>query len=98
MMAVQIVIAPPFTNCRVVISLLPYGVLSPLQAQIDLALSPNRLTLPDALLKIDFNVVRQLEIDISSSQQVSRFMNMAGGGIEILIYGRVPIEALRRVR
>jgi RHS repeat-associated protein len=74
------------------------GMLSPLQAQIDLALSPNRPTLPDALFRIDLNAVRQLGIGISNPQQVSRFMNMPGGGVEILLHGDVPIKALTRVR
>ena len=75
----------------------PAGNLSPLQAQIDLALRPNR-PLPDAVFRIDLNEVRRFGIEVGNPQQVGRAFNMPGGGTEVIIRGPVPPSALQRVR
>ena len=75
----------------------PNGSLSPLQAQLDLALPPNR-GLPDALFRIDLNQVRQLGIEFSNPQQIGRQFNLPGGGTEVIIYGPIPPSALKQVR
>jgi len=73
------------------------GNLSPLQAQIDLALKPNR-GLPDATFRVDLNKVRELGIGVSNPRQVSRAFNQPGGGSEIIINGNIPPSALTRVK
>ncbi len=75
----------------------PQSNFSPLQAQIDLALPPNR-GLPNAAFEIDAGKLRQLGIDVPAPTQVGRSFNMPGGGLEVPIEGRVPAEALRRIR
>lgn len=77
--------------------LTPQGNLSPLQAQIDLALPPNR-GLPNALFEVDVGKLRQLGIDVPAPSQVGRSFNMPGGGLEVPIDSRIPAEALRRLR
>jgi len=75
----------------------PRGDLSPLQAQIDLALPPNR-GLPDALFEIDVPTLRRMGIDVPASTPVYRNYNMPGGGLENVFDVRIPPEAIRRVR
>ncbi len=75
----------------------PQGNLSPLQAQIDLALPPNR-GLPNALFEVDVGRLRQLGIDVPAPSQVGRNFNLPGGGLEVPINRAIPPEALRRVR
>lgn len=54
------------------------GELSPLQAQLDLALSPNR-GLPNALLRIDLAGLRAAGYEIPEVTTVGRSFNMPGG-------------------
>ena len=75
----------------------PNSTLSPLQAQLDLALPPNR-GLPGAVFEINAGGLRQAGISVSQPQQVGRMFNMPGGGQEVLIKGNVPPEYLRRIR
>jgi hypothetical protein len=56
------------------------GDLSPLQAQIDLALPPNR-GLTDTILRIDLNGLRNAGYDIPEFMQVGRMFNIPGGGV-----------------
>lgn len=58
------------------------GELSPLQAHIDLALSPNR-GLPDVILRIDLNGLRAAGYEIPKPTSVARSNNMPGGGYEM---------------
>ncbi len=58
------------------------GELSPLQAHIDLALSPNR-GLPDVILRIDLNGLRAAGYEIPKPTPVARSNNMPGGGYEM---------------
>ncbi len=72
--------------------------LSPLQAQIDLALPPNR-GLPDALFEIDLAGLLAEGIRVTGPRRVGRWYNMPGGGVEILIHAsRVEPRFLRRIR
>ena len=75
----------------------PNGILSPLQAQIDLALPPNR-GLPIHLIEIDVSTLRQLGYTVPRGGQVGRAYNMPGGGCEVVFPGRIPPAALRLVR
>jgi len=75
----------------------PDGTLSPLQAQIDLALPPNR-GLPNHLIEIDVGILRKLGIPIPRGGQVGRDYNMPGGGCEVVFPDRIPPAALRVVR
>ncbi len=77
--------------------LTPDGSLSPLQAQLDLAIPPNR-GLPDALFEVDVQTLRRLGIDVPAPSQVGRSFNLPGGGQETLIDSLIPPEALRRIR
>lgn len=77
--------------------LTPQGDLRPLQAQIDLALPPNR-GLPNALFEVDVGKLVRLGIDVPASSQVGRSFNMPGGGLEVPIESRIPAELLRRIR
>jgi hypothetical protein len=58
------------------------GALSPLQAQIDLALPPNR-GLPGAILSIDLEAMRAAGYEIPTPTRVGRSYNMPGGGYEM---------------
>ena len=69
----------------------PTGSLSPLQAQIDLALSPNR-GLTDAVLRMDLAGLRQAGAQIPEITQVGRSFNMPGGGYEMLFPYSIPPE------
>jgi hypothetical protein len=72
------------------------GTLSPLQAQVDLALSPNR-GLPDALLRIDLDGLRSAGYEIPDVTQVGRSFNMPGGGTEMQFPYSVPPNFLTPV-
>lgn len=74
----------------------PQGNLSPLQAQIGLALPPNR-GLPNAVSEIDVATLRRLGIDVPAPTQVGRSFNLPGGSLEVPILRNIPLEALRRV-
>ncbi len=75
----------------------PAGDLSPLQAQIDLALPPNR-GLPQHLLEIDVQTLREMGIKIPQGQRIARMYNMPGGGIQVVFPRKIPAAALRLVR
>ena len=75
----------------------PDGELSPLQAQIDLALPPNR-DLPGGLIRIDLAGLRQAGYDIPDVTQVGRSYNMPGGGYEMQFPYPIPPEFLKVVR
>jgi len=72
----------------------PNGKLSPLQAQIDLALPPNR-GLPDALIRVDLAGLRKAGYEIPRSNQVGRSFNMPGGGTEMQFPYAIPPEFLK---
>ena len=75
----------------------PDGTKSGLQAQIDLALPPNR-GVPNALMEIDTKTLQNMGIRIPNSTQVKRDFNMPGGGQETVFDTLIPPESLRRVR
>ena len=54
------------------------GELSPLQAQIDLALPPNR-GLPDAIIRINLAGLREAGYDLPPLRRVGRSYGMPGG-------------------
>jgi len=74
----------------------PDGGLSPLQAQIDLALPPNR-GLPGALVRIDVAGLRGAGYEIPKVTQVGRSFNMPGGGYEMQFPYSIPPEFLKVV-
>ncbi len=74
----------------------PDGSMSGSQAQIDLALPPNR-GLPDALLEVDTKTLQSADIEIPTPSQVGRDFNMPGGGQEVVFDSLIPPEAIRRV-
>ena len=69
------------------------GTLSPLQAQIELALPTNR-GLPDALVRIDLAGLRAAGYEIPGLTRVSGRFGLPGGGYEILFPYRVPPQFL----
>ena len=76
----------------------PNGSLSPLQAQIDLALSPNQ-GLRNALVRIDLARLRGAGYDIPKVTRIGRGFNMPGGDFEMVFKYRIPpkyIEVIRR--
>jgi hypothetical protein len=75
----------------------PNGVLSPLQAQIDLALSPNR-GLRDALLRVDLAGLRKAGYQIPEVTQAGRSFGMPGGGLEMQFPYAIPPEFIRVIR
>jgi hypothetical protein len=74
----------------------PNGELSPLQAQIDLALPPNR-GLPSAMVRINVAGLRSAGYDIPEVTQVGRSFNMPGGGWEMQFPYPTPPEFLKVV-
>lgn len=76
----------------------PSGRLSPLQAHIDLALTPNR-GLPDVLYRIDLAGLRRAGYEIPPIEQVARSVryNLPGGGSEILFPYRIPPQFIKLV-
>ena len=73
------------------------GNLSPLQAQIDLALPPNR-GLPQHLIEIDVQTLKNMGINVPQGQQITRMFNMPGGGTEVVFPHAIPPEALNVIR
>jgi hypothetical protein len=73
------------------------GDLSPLQAQIDLALAPNR-GLPDGLIRVDLAGLRAAGYDLPEFTQVGRSFNMPCGGTELQFPYAVPSQFLQVVR
>lgn len=67
------------------------GELSPLQAQIDLALPANR-GLPDLFLRIDLNGLRGAGYEVPNFTQAGRMFNMPGGGAELQFPYAIPPE------
>ncbi|HSF33186.1 MAG TPA: RHS repeat-associated core domain-containing protein, partial [Candidatus Tectomicrobia bacterium] len=56
------------------------GNLTPLQAQLDLALPPNR-GLPKHLIEIDIRTLTNMGVKVPREQSVTRMFNMPGGGL-----------------
>ena len=75
----------------------PIGNLSPLQAQIDLALPANR-GLPGHLVEIDVGTLQRMGVQVPEAGQVGRMFNMPGGGTEVMFPHAIPAEAIRVVR
>lgn len=73
------------------------GKLSPLQAQIDLALPPNR-GLRDAVVRVDLAGLRRAGYDVPDFTRVGRKFYMPGGGYEVQFPYAVPPEFVRVVR
>jgi hypothetical protein len=71
--------------------------LSPLQAQIDLALPPNR-GLSGALFEVDVAALRRAGFTVPEPTLVPRAFNMPGGGSEVILERAIPPELLRRIR
>jgi len=69
------------------------GGLSPLQAQLDLALQPNR-GLPGAVFRIDLEGLRGAGYKIPGVGRVARSFNMPGGGLEMQFPYEIPPEFL----
>ena len=74
----------------------PVGNLSPVQAQIELALSPNH-GYPSALFEIDTARLQQLGIRPIMRRRVMSTSTAAGGGIEIIFNQPIPPSALKLV-
>jgi len=73
------------------------GDLSPLQAQIDLALRPNR-GLPDTILRIDLKGMREAGYDIPQITPVERSFNMPGGGYEMKFPYPIPPQFISVIK
>jgi len=74
------------------------GSLTPIQAQIELALSPNR-GLPGALLEIDAAALQRAGIKPTfGPARVLPTGNAPGGGVEIIFGEQIPAEFIKRVR
>ncbi len=67
----------------------PRGTLTPLQAQLDLALPPNR-GLPNTVIRIDLSGLRQAGYKIPEVTQVARSYSMPGGGVEMRFPYTIP--------
>jgi len=75
----------------------PAGNLSPVQAQIELALPPNR-GYPSALFEIETARLQQLGINPAvGPQRIMSTPNAAGGGIEYIFNQRIPPSAIKQV-
>ncbi len=75
----------------------PAGNLSPVQAQIELALPPNR-GYPSALLEIDTARLQQLGINpVAGPQRVMSTPTAGGGGVEYIFNQPIPSSAIRQV-
>lgn len=55
--------------------------LSPLQAQIDLALAPNA-GLADAVFQVDVKMLRSMGVGHFTTELVPRLFNITGGGVQ----------------
>jgi hypothetical protein len=67
---------------------------SPLQAQIDLALPPNR-GLPSVVVRVDLAGLRKAGYDIPEVGQVGRSFGMPGGGYEMQFPYSIPPQFLK---
>jgi len=75
----------------------PAGNLSPVQAQIELALPPNR-GYPSTLFEIETARLQQLGINPAvGPQRIMSTPNAAGGGIEYIFNQRIPPSAIKQV-
>jgi len=75
----------------------PAGNLSPVQAQIELALPANR-GYPGALFEIDTARLQQLGINPAvGPQQIMSTPNAGGGGIEFIFNQPIPPSAIKQV-
>lgn len=75
----------------------PAGNLSPVQAQIELALPANR-GYPGALFEIDTARLQQLGIQPSAGpQRIMSTPTAAGGGVEIIFNQPIPPSAIRQI-
>jgi hypothetical protein len=75
----------------------PAGNLSPVQAQIELALPPNR-GYPGALFEIDTARLQQLGINPAvGPQRIMSTPTAGGGGIEYIFNQPIPPSAIRQV-
>jgi RHS repeat-associated protein len=75
----------------------PTGNLTPLQAQLDLALPPNR-GLPKHLIEVDIDTLTNMGIKVPQAQSITRMFNMPGGGLEVVFPQDIPREALKVIR
>ena len=76
----------------------PNGSLTPIQAQIELALPPNR-GLPGAVLEIDAAALQRAGIIPSlGPARVLPTSNAPGGGLEVIFEERIPEEFIRVIR
>lgn len=73
------------------------GGLSPLQAQLDLALPPNR-GLPGALIRVDLAGLRKAGYNIGDFTKVGRKYNMPGGGTELEFERAIPPQFVKVVQ
>ncbi len=73
------------------------GKLSPLQAQLDLALPPNR-GLADAVIRVDLAGLRKAGYEVGEFTTVGRKYNMPGGGTELRFSKAIPSRFLKVVR
>jgi len=75
----------------------PTGTLSPIQAQIELALPPNR-GLPDGVVRIDVAGLRKAGYKIPKITRVSSRFGLPGGGYEMRFPYPIPREFVTVVR
>jgi len=76
----------------------PNGGLTPLQAQIELALRPNR-GLPGSVLEIDAAALQRAGIQPTLGPvRVQPTGTAPGGGVEVIFGERIPPEFIRQVR
>ncbi|MCA3000523.1 MAG: RHS repeat-associated core domain-containing protein, partial [Rhodocyclaceae bacterium] len=73
------------------------GNLSQLQAQIDLALPPNR-GFTDSIIRIDLKGLRTAGYEVPEFSQAGRMFNMPGGGLEMKFPYPVPFQFLTVVK
>ena len=72
----------------------PMGDLTPLQAQIDLALPPNR-GLRKYVYEIDVSTLERMGVEVPEPTLVGRKYNMPGGALEVLFREELPAAAIR---
>lgn len=72
----------------------PMGDLTPLQAQIDLALQPNR-GLRKYVYEIDVSTLERMGVEVPEPTLVGRKYNMPGGALEVLFREELPAAAIR---
>lgn len=71
--------------------------LSPLQAQIDLALPPNR-GLPSKILRVDLKGMREAGYEIPQATEVGRSYNMPDGGYEMRFPYPIPPQFISVIK